>query len=82
MRHVKQGMLLVATYLVCWQLVFVMFFGEFNLPLSCEMFLLSWTFQSLEMGVFVWLYSLILFLVIVPTCYLFAKKWKLKHNAN
>ena len=72
MYWLKKGLLLLLTYLVCWQLTFIAFFREFNFSFSYELFMLSWTFQSLEKGIFVWVISLTVFFIVVGVFFLFS----------
>ena len=57
-------------YIVCWQAAYTLYFHDFDLSLSLELLYLSWTFQSLEKGVFVWAVSLVIFVAALALFYL------------
>ncbi len=65
MSPIKKALLFIILYLVCWQVVYTIIFQDLDFTLSLEIFILSWTFQSLEMAAFVWYISLALFIFTV-----------------
>ena len=65
MSPIKKALLFIVLYLVCWQVAYTIIFQDLDFALSLEIFILSWTFRSLEMAAFVWYISLALFIFTV-----------------